>query len=63
MRLIGKDKQPLDLTQDKYLDVFKQSMGKWGKEMGENKDGSKYGFIDIEGLELEPYGKAYAAAA
>jgi hypothetical protein len=59
---VGRDKEPLDLTQDKYVDVFKKSMEQWSKEMGENKDGSKFGYIDIQGLELQPYGTAYASA-
>lgn len=36
-------------------------MEKWGKEMANNSGGSKYGYIDIEGLDLEPYGTSYPA--
>jgi hypothetical protein len=52
----------LDLTQDKYLELFQKSMEQWGKEMAENKDGSKYGYVDIIGAELQPYGTPYASA-
>ncbi|KAH6648656.1 hypothetical protein BKA67DRAFT_521921 [Truncatella angustata] len=62
IRLVGNDKEPLDLTQDKYLDVFKKSMEQWGKEMAEDKNQAKYGYVDIRGTELKPYGTSYAAA-
>ncbi|KAM0808397.1 hypothetical protein AB5N19_08740 [Seiridium cardinale] len=59
IRLVGKDRQPLDLTQDKYLQVFQKSMEQWGKEMGDNKNNSKYGYVDILGTELKPYGTPF----
>lgn len=62
IRLVGKDKEPLDLTQDKHLEVFQKSMEQWGKEMGEDKNNSKYGYVDILGTELKPYGTPYASA-
>lgn len=36
-------------------------MDKWSKEMAENKDGWKYGYIDIEGLDMHDYGVPYEA--
>ncbi|KAI1765646.1 NADH:flavin oxidoreductase/NADH oxidase [Hypoxylon sp. FL1150] len=62
IRLVGRDKEPLDLSQDKYAEIFTKSLGKWFQMMGENQDNSKYGFVDIEGLELEPYGTPYVSA-
>ncbi|KAI0130398.1 hypothetical protein BJ170DRAFT_620054 [Xylariales sp. AK1849] len=59
IRLVGQDKEPLDLTQDKHVEAFKKSMGEWGQKMGDNKDGSKYGYVDILGTKLEPYGTPY----
>lgn len=61
MRLIGKDKEPLDLSQDKYNDIFMASLQQWSEKMANNKDGSMYGFLDVEGLELEPFGTPYKA--
>ncbi|KAH7038153.1 NADH oxidase [Microdochium trichocladiopsis] len=63
MRLVGRGKEPLDLSREDHLGVFKQSMGKWGKGMQDNADNSKYGFVDVDGIELAPYGTPYAAAA
>lgn len=36
-------------------------MEKWQNQMANDKDGSKYGYIDIEGLDLQPYGTPYSA--
>ncbi|RYO93877.1 hypothetical protein DL762_000832 [Monosporascus cannonballus] len=62
MRLVGQDKQPLDLTGEDHLQAFQNSMGLWAQKMAADKDGSMYGFVDIEGIKLEPYGAAYSAA-
>lgn len=35
------------------------SVQKWSEKMAANKDGSMYGFVDIDGLELEPFGTPY----
>lgn len=36
-------------------------MEKWQKEMSEDKSGSKFGFVDIEGVDLQAYGTPYTA--
>lgn len=61
MRLVSKDKEPLDLSQEKYKDVFMKSMENWSEAMANNKDGSKFGYIDIVGLDLQDFGTPYAA--
>lgn len=61
MRLIGKDKEPFDLSQDKYNDIFMESMQKWAQKMAASTDGSMYGFVDIDGVKLEPFGTPYIA--
>ncbi|KAI8308325.1 NADH-dependent flavin oxidoreductase nadA [Colletotrichum sp. SAR11_59] len=63
IRLVGKDKEPLDVSQENYKEVFEKSLQKWAQGMAENSDGSKYGYIDIEGTTLQPFGTPYAAAA
>lgn len=49
------------MSQDKHKDAFMKSMEKWSEGMANNKDGSKFGYIDIEGIQLQPFGTAYAA--
>lgn len=61
MRLVGKDKEPLDLSKEKHAEIFKKSMEKWQKGMENNSDGSKFGYIDIEGIDLPAYGTPYPA--
>lgn len=61
IRLVGQDKEPLDMSQDKYKDAFMASMQKWSESMANNKDGSKFGYVDIDGIQLQPFGVAYAA--
>lgn len=61
IRTVGKDKEPLDLSREDHKGVFDESMQKWGQAMAANKDGSKYGYVDIEGIKLEPFGTPYAA--
>jgi len=63
IRLVGRDKEPLDLSREDHLKIFKDSMGTWGESMQDNADNSKYGFVDIEGIDLGSYGTPYAAAA
>ncbi|KAI6781136.1 oxidoreductase [Emericellopsis cladophorae] len=62
IKLVGKDKQPLDLSREDHLQQFNESMNKWAEGMADNADQSKYGFVDIDGVQLEPYGTPYAAA-
>ncbi|KAF6805801.1 nadh oxidase [Colletotrichum sojae] len=63
MKLVGEDREPLDLSREDHVAVFGASMGKWAKGMAENGDGSRFGYVDVEGVELQPYGTPYAAAA
>lgn len=63
MRLVGSDKAPLDFTRDAHLAAFQSSMQQWAQEMGESRDGAKYGYVDILGTKLEPYGTPYAVSA
>lgn len=49
------------MSQDKQVEAFKTSMETWSKQMADNKDGTKFGYIDIEGIDLQAYGTPYAA--
>jgi 2,4-dienoyl-CoA reductase-like NADH-dependent reductase (Old Yellow Enzyme family) len=62
MRLVGKDKEPVDLSREDHLHAFQDSFGKWGMSMADNKDGAKYQGVELLGVELQPYGTPYAAA-
>ncbi|KFA60707.1 hypothetical protein S40285_09621 [Stachybotrys chlorohalonatus IBT 40285] len=62
IRLVGNDKEPLDLSREDHKKVFDESMGKWGQKMANNEDNSKFGYVDIFGVKLEPFGTSYGAA-
>lgn len=61
IRIVSKDKQPLDLSKEKHVEAFKRSVGAWAKQKADNKDGTHYGHVEIEGLDLNPYGVPYEA--
>ena len=63
IREVGRDEQPIDLSQQEHVDAFQQSMGDWGKKMAGDTDGYMFGYVDVEGLKLNPYGQPYTAAA
>lgn len=63
IRLVGNGKQPLDLSREDHKKAFDESMRQWAEGMAHNEDGSKFGFVDIAGVKLQPFGSAYAAAA
>ncbi|KJZ77259.1 hypothetical protein HIM_03580 [Hirsutella minnesotensis 3608] len=63
MRAVGRNKEPIDLSNEEHKKVFDQSMKKWTEGITDNADGSKYGYVDIEGMKLEPYGTPYTAAS
>ncbi|KAI0203654.1 NADH:flavin oxidoreductase/NADH oxidase [Astrocystis sublimbata] len=62
MRLVGKDKAPLKMNTPEHKEAFLKSLQQFMAGMADNADGSKYGFVDINGVKLEPYGTPYAAA-
>ncbi|KAJ5626479.1 NADH:flavin oxidoreductase/NADH oxidase [Penicillium herquei] len=59
MRLVGNDKQPLDLSQKKHMQVFHSTLQRFFGEMAQNADDFKYGFPDIIDFALNPYGTPY----
>lgn len=62
IRQLGKDQQPMDLSDEKNFEAFKKDMGTWSKGFEEDKDGSKYGYVDIESVPSVPYGGAAPAS-
>ncbi|KAH7308516.1 hypothetical protein B0I35DRAFT_442110 [Stachybotrys elegans] len=62
IRLVGKGKQPLDLTREDHKRAFEESQRKWSEEMAHNQDNTKFGYVDIVGLDLQPFGTAYEGA-
>ncbi|KAI0808479.1 NADH:flavin oxidoreductase/NADH oxidase [Xylaria sp. FL0064] len=63
MRLVGKGKEPLDLSRPDHKEAFHKSLEKFQQDMANNADGTKYGYMDVDDVKLEPYGTPYAAAS
>ncbi|KAL8314931.1 hypothetical protein RB593_008497 [Gaeumannomyces tritici] len=59
IRLVGRDKQPLDLSDDRHMGILYASLAKFAQEMADNAENSKFGFADPVGLEVQPYGTLY----
>ncbi|KAF7953362.1 hypothetical protein EAE96_006571 [Botrytis aclada] len=55
MRQVGKDQEPIDLSIEKNVEIFKKEMGIWGAKMGADKECTEYGFINWT-QEAQPYG-------
>jgi 2,4-dienoyl-CoA reductase-like NADH-dependent reductase (Old Yellow Enzyme family) len=60
IRQLGKDQQPIDLSDEKNMEAFQKDMGTWSKGFEEDKSGSKYGYVDIDSIPAVPYGTAAA---
>ena len=61
IRQLGKDQQPVDLSDEKNLQPFLNDVGVWSKGLAEDEDGSKYGYMDLESISAVPYGTAASA--
>ncbi|KAL8917961.1 MAG: hypothetical protein Q9172_005612 [Xanthocarpia lactea] len=59
MRMIGKDQEPIDLSQEKYEEVFKKDMGDWTSKTAHDTGMYSFGYVDIESIKPNPYGVAY----
>jgi hypothetical protein len=62
IRLVGEDKQPLDLSRQDHLNTLMTSLGAWQGEMGEDIERKMVGWCDVRGFEAAPYGTEYVAA-
>jgi 2,4-dienoyl-CoA reductase-like NADH-dependent reductase (Old Yellow Enzyme family) len=62
IRQLGKDQQPIDLSDEKNMEGFKKDMQTWGEGFANDKTGSMYGYVDIESVEAAPYGTAAPAS-
>lgn len=62
IRLVANDKEPLDLSREDHKKVFDASVGKWSEKMAHNEDNCTFGYVDIFGVQLEPFGTSYGEA-
>lgn len=55
IRQIGKDQEPIDLSDEKNLEAFKKDMEAWSKKQSEDKELKEYGYVDLSQA-AQPYG-------
>jgi 2,4-dienoyl-CoA reductase-like NADH-dependent reductase (Old Yellow Enzyme family) len=55
IRQIGKDQEPIDLSDQKNVDAFNKDMETWIEKMGNNDAMNEYGYIDLT-QPAKPYG-------
>ncbi|TKA83336.1 hypothetical protein B0A55_00626 [Friedmanniomyces simplex] len=60
IRQIGKDQDPIDLSAEANEQAFMKDMGDWAEKMGQDSEGSRYGYIDLTSAVPVPYGTASA---
>lgn len=58
IRQVGKDQEPIDLSDEKNVEAFMKDMKTWGEKMANDKDHKEYGYID-----LSQAGNPYGATA
>jgi 2,4-dienoyl-CoA reductase-like NADH-dependent reductase (Old Yellow Enzyme family) len=59
IRQLGKDQEPIDLSDQKNVDAFIKDMEAWGKKLGEDKEMKEFGYIDLSQA-AKPYGTVAA---
>lgn len=57
IRQIGKDQEPIGLSDQKNLDGFMKDMEAWGKKLGGDKEMREFGYVDLSQA-AKPYGQA-----
>lgn len=55
IRQLGKNQEPIDMSDEKNVEAFKKDMEAWTKKLGEDKELKEYGYIDLSQA-AQPYG-------
>ena len=58
IRQMGKDQEPIDLSQEDNEKAFMADMGDWAKKLAEDSKMQNYGYIDLTSAAAVPYGTA-----
>ena len=59
IRMVGKDQEPIDLSQEQYEQAFMRDMGHWADLMAKDTGMYSFGYVDLESVKANPYGVAY----
>jgi 2,4-dienoyl-CoA reductase-like NADH-dependent reductase (Old Yellow Enzyme family) len=56
IRQLGKDQQPMDMSNEENEKAFMKDMGAWGEQMAKDSEMLRSGYIDITSATPIPYG-------
>ncbi|KAL9600205.1 MAG: hypothetical protein Q9219_003348 [cf. Caloplaca sp. 3 TL-2023] len=59
IRMMGRDQEPIDLSLEKHEEAFRKDMGTWTSRMAHDTGMYSFGYVDVESLEVHPYGVVY----
>ena len=59
IRQVGKDQEPIDLSQESFEKAFFKDMGDWSDKMSHDSGMYSFGYVDIESVKPNQYGEAY----
>lgn len=59
IKQLGKDEQPIDLSDEGNYAAFLKDLGAWAEEL--KKDSKRYGHMDVKSVKAVPYGAPLAA--
>lgn len=59
---LGKDQQPIDLSDPENWEAFQKDVVSWRKSLGEDTTGKKYGNVEIHSIPAVPYGGSALAS-
>jgi 2,4-dienoyl-CoA reductase-like NADH-dependent reductase (Old Yellow Enzyme family) len=55
IRQVGKDQEPIDLSDQSNVDSFQKDVKSWGEKLGGDKEMKEYGYVDLSQAS-KPYG-------
>lgn len=58
IRQVGKDEEPIDMSNEENVNAFFKDMGVWAEKMAKDPDMTAYGYVDITNVAAVPYGAA-----
>lgn len=59
IRQVGRDQQPIDLSEKQNVETFMKDMGSWGQKMQEDAaQMNLYGYVDLDSFKPTPYASA-----
>ncbi|KAL9610637.1 MAG: hypothetical protein Q9167_004679 [Letrouitia subvulpina] len=59
IRMIGRDQEPVDLSQEEYQEAFVKDMGDWSEKMAHDTGMYSFGYVDLNSIKPNPYGVVY----